>query len=105
SDTIHSLTSQETLTLSGGSLKVTGTVQGAGSISLAGGTLDSAIVQQVIHATTSGGTLSGVTLKGDATQPTLLDLNGYPVNVTVTGDLTLDNATLSLQNYGRSDFK
>ena len=47
-----------------------------------------------MSASSPGGTLSGVTLKGDPaqTQPVVLDLNGYPVNVTVTGDLTLEEA-------------
>ena len=106
SDTIHSLTSQETLVLSGGTLKVTGTIQGGGGITLSGGTLDTATVQQLITATTSGGILSGVTLKGDAaqTEPTLLNISGNPVNVGILGDLKLDNATINVQGLGRIDF-
>src|SRR5262249_28553634 len=38
------------------------------------------------------------------TQPVVLDLNGYPVSVTVPGDLTLDNATISIQGSSRIDF-
>ena len=104
-DTIHSLTSQEILALSGGTLKVTRAVQGAGTITLAGGTLDGAVVQQVIKGTTSGGTLSGVTLPGDPcqTQPTLLDLTAAGnANVSVVGGLTLNNATVSLGNSSGS---
>jgi hypothetical protein len=103
-DTIKSLTSQESLTLSGGTLTVTGTVQGSGSITMSGGTLGSATVQQLIKGTTSGGTLNNVKLQGDVTQPVLLDLNGFNVNVGVTGDLTLDNATARLQNWGEVFF-
>ncbi|MCB1964701.1 MAG: hypothetical protein KDI64_01260, partial [Candidatus Accumulibacter sp.] len=54
-----------------------------------------------------GGTLKDVTLQGDAAQsePTLLDLSGgYGVNVGVSGDLTLANATILLQNYGQLYF-
>jgi hypothetical protein len=48
-----------------------------------------------------------VTLQGDAAQsePTLLDVSGgYGVKVGVSGDLTLANATLLLQNYGQLNF-
>src|SRR6478736_2236593 len=103
-DTVHSLTSQESLTLSGGTLTVTGTVQGSGSITMSGGTLGSATVQQLMKGTTSGGTLNGVTLQGDATLPILLDLNGGSVFVGISGDLTLDNATVNIQSQGRLDF-
>ena len=104
-DTIRSLTSQEIVTLSGGTLKVTGAVQGAGTITLAGGTLADAVVQQVIMATTAGGTLSGVTLTGDPvqTQPTLLDLTAVAgANVSVAGGLTLNNTTVALGNSSGS---
>jgi hypothetical protein len=58
-------------------------------------------------ATNLGGTLADVTLQGDAAQsaPTLLDVSGgYGVKVGVSGDLTLANATLLLQNYGQLNF-
>src|SRR5207249_4460838 len=74
----------------------------AGGITLAGGTLEGAIVQQRITATTLGGTLNGVTLKGDAgqTQPTLMDIIGGARHVDVIGDLTLDNASINIQGGG-----
>jgi hypothetical protein len=59
SDIIQSLTSQEILALSGGTLQVSGSVQGTGSITMAGGTLVGGNVQQLITGTSSGGTLSG----------------------------------------------
>src|SRR5256885_6499516 len=98
-DTIRSLTSQELVTLSGGTLHVTA-VQGAGTVMLAGGTLEGATVQQgtLIKATSSGGTLSGVTLKGDPsqTQPVVLDVSGYPAGVAAVGGLKIDKSPINL---------
>jgi hypothetical protein len=104
----------------GGNINLVGTLNNVGSTlgltaatgswNLVGGTIQGGTVLASggakLVATTSGGTLNGVTLKGDAaqTQPVLLDVNGYTVYVNVAGDLTLDNATLNLQNYGRIDF-
>jgi hypothetical protein len=97
-----------------GTLNNTGSTLGltavTGSWNLLGGTIQGGTVTvsggAKLVPTTSGGTLSGVTLKGDAaqTQPVMLDVNGYTVYVSVAGDLTLDNATLNVQNYGRIDF-
>ena len=97
-DTVKSLVSNENLTLSGGSLTVTTTVQVAGTFTLSGGTLAGATVVTgtTLKGTTSGGTLSNVTLQGN------LDLTGAAnVRVNVSGGpLTLSNATVSLGDGG-----
>src|SRR5206468_1851492 len=74
-----------------------GTVQGGTILGTGGATL---------IATTGSGTLSGVTLKGDASQvqPVVLDVSNNGVNVTVSGDLTLDNATINMQGIANVSF-
>ncbi len=89
-DTVKSLTNDAGVTLSGGSLIVSGQVQGAGSLTLAGGTLGGATVDagMTINVANAGGTLSGVTLGGS------LDLNSTSPTVTVTGGLTLSGGSV-----------
>ncbi len=97
-DAVRSLTSQADVTLSGGSLIVTGQVQGPGDLTLAGGSLGGATfdVGTTIAVANAGGTLSGVTLGGR------LDLNSSTPTVTVTGGLTLSGGTVVFEpsTYG-----
>ncbi|MBL8483215.1 MAG: DUF4347 domain-containing protein, partial [Rhodocyclaceae bacterium] len=109
-----------TFTRSGGTLNLTGTLDNSGasftlgnntgSLNLVGGTILGGTVVgsqgAKLLGTGTGGTLNAVTLQGGAgeTLPTVLDVTGYPTNVGITGSLTLANATVNLQNYGRLDF-
>ncbi len=97
-DTVSSLMNDANVTLAGGSLVVTGQVQGSGTLTLAGGTLGSATVDAgtTVNATNSGGTLSGVTLGGT------LDLNSSTPTVTVQSGLTLSGGSIEFgaTSYG-----
>ena len=86
-----------TVILAGGTLTVTGDMQVNNTFTLAGGTLANATVLagtggQMLACTSSGGTLSGVTLAGN------LDLASNDATVYVVGGLTLNNATVYLGN-------
>jgi hypothetical protein len=95
-DTVKSLTLNDPLSLTGGTLTVTGTVQG-GDLGLVGGTLSQATVlasTNLAVATPNAGTLNDVTLSG-------LTLNwalraGVTAGLTVTDGLTLQNATVNV---------
>ncbi len=92
SDTVHSLTADRPLILSGGTLTVAGSVRAGSPISLSGGTLSKAIVAigTTLTGSSSGGTLDQVTLNGN------LDLAGVPeATAVITGGLTL-NGTVTL---------
>src|SRR5262249_41024766 len=105
---------------SGGTINLVGTLTNTGSTltldathgswNLAGGTIQGGTISATggaeLIATSSGGTLSGVTLHGDVaqTQPVVLGIGGYPANVTVAGDLTLDNATVNVQGSSALSF-
>jgi hypothetical protein len=106
---------------SGGTVNLKGTLDNTGgtlaldaatgSWNLAGGTIQGGTVSATggakLVATNLGGTLTDVTLQGDAAQsePTLLDVGGgYGVNVGISGDLMLANAMIVLQNYGQLSF-
>jgi urease beta subunit len=109
---VKSLTTSRPISvLSGATLQVTTSIVLNRSLTLAGGTIQGGTVSATgsakLVATNLGGTLADVTLQGDAAQsePTLLDVSGgYGVKVGVSGDLTLANATLLLQNYGQLNF-
>jgi hypothetical protein len=83
-----------TLSLTAGTLDVSGAVSGAGAFVLSGGTLAHANVSLgITFTTTSGSTLSGVTLSANQ------DLASASGTATVTSGLTLaNNAVISLGN-------
>src|SRR5262249_335927 len=90
--------SRNPLTLTGGTLRVTGTVEVDNTFKLDGGTLAGATVVpgsggQVFTVTARGGTLDGGILATDVNLSNSADLNG------VNG-LTLDHATATLQSTG-----
>ena len=104
SSTIHSLDDQDAFVLSGGTLTASTTLQVKGSFSLAGGTLSSAdvLASTTIQATTSGGTLDGVTLEGNLNLTALLSSS-----VTILNGLTLDGFVQvgsGSSRYGYLDF-
>src|SRR5262245_9881471 len=70
-DTVASITSTESLTLTGGILQPAGTVQVSGAFSLSTGTLRGGTVAAgtTLVAGSSVGVLDGVTLAGDMTAP------------------------------------
>ena len=96
-DTVKSLTSRANVTLSGGTLALTGDVQVTGTFNLAGGTLAGASVDTgtTLNVTNAGGTLSGVTLGGT------LNLSSTSPTVNVTGGLTLSGGGIV---FGASNF-
>jgi hypothetical protein len=101
--TIQSLTSNESLTLSGGALTVTGAVQVSATFTLSGATLagTTVLAGTTIKASGAGGTLDGVTLNGD------LDLTARGSRVAVKNGLTL-NGTATLggaSSYAELDFQ
>jgi hypothetical protein len=66
---VNSITLAERLTLTGGSLQVTGSVaggnvSGSGVVQLSSGTLRTAVLAATTQLVTAGGTLSGVTVNG-----------------------------------------
>ncbi len=89
---INSLTSQDPLVLSGGTLSVTSTVQVNNTFQLSGGTLSGAtiVAGTTLEGTGTGGTLDGVTLDGGLDMSTL-----NAAEVTVVDGLTL-NGTVTL---------
>ena len=102
SATVNSLTSFEPLTLSGGTLTINGNVQVNNTFTLAGGTLANATVLagtagQGLTCTSSGGTLSGVTLDGN------LDVTASNAAVGITNGLTL-NGTATIGGNGGNGF-
>src|SRR5262245_20907545 len=94
SHTVKSLTINDPLTLSGGTLTVAETLeaQSGNAISLAGGTLANATITAgtAILATTTRGFLSGVTLGGT------LDVTANAAAVTVRDGLTLDDGLIKI---------
>ena len=91
---IRSLSSNARLTITGGTLTIDETVQVNNTFTLAGGTLKDATVLkgtggQGIIASSSGGTLDGVTANSD------LDLTANSTGVTIVNGLTL-NGTATL---------
>ena len=102
---VRSITSEEALVLSGGTLTVSNTVQVNNTFTLSGGTLRSATVLPATNGARlvvgANGTLDGVTVNGD------LDLTGNAVSATVTNGLVL-NGTARLGNtnsgYGALSF-
>jgi fibronectin-binding autotransporter adhesin len=94
-DPAQSITiSDGTLSLTAGTLDVAGTLSGAGTFILSGGTLAHANVSLgITFTTTTGSTLSGVTLSNNQ------DMASASGTATVTGGLTLaNNAVISLGN-------
>ena len=92
-DAILSLTTSKPLTLSGGTVAISGTLLSTSTVSLAGGTLAGATILggTTLTATTSGGTLDGVTLGG------VLDLtSALAVSVSVVHDLTLSGGSINI---------
>jgi hypothetical protein len=87
--------SSGTLDLTGGTLRVSGTLAGDGAFRLRGGTLANANVAMGITFTNSG-TLSGVTLSADQ------DLAAATSSVTLTNGLSLDSASILLGNAAGS---
>ncbi len=87
-DFVNSLTSQDPITLSGGSLSIAITASLSASLTLEGGTINGGTIDLsgggTLVGTSSGGTLAGVTLDGT------LDMTAYDATVTVTDGLTLD---------------
>ncbi len=106
-DEVNSVTSDDPIVLSAGSVSIAAASTFSDTVTLSGGTLSGGPISLTDGATLvgtgSGGTLAGVTLDGT------LDLatnNG--ANVTITGGLTL-NGTIDLGNtsvstYGRLNF-
>src|SRR4026207_430863 len=95
---VKSIQCHESFVLSGGSLAVSNTVQVNNTFTLSGGTLARATLLQGtngqgIRATSSGGTLDGVTLNAD------LDLTSNGVAVSVVNGLTL-NGTATIGAAG-----
>ena len=93
--TVFSIVSAEVLTVSGGTLDVTSTVQVSNAFNLAGGILKNARVvpglgNEGLTVTSADGTLDGVTLAAD----TELEEGAQ---VTVLKDLILDGATVTLE--------
>jgi hypothetical protein len=87
---IHSLSSQDAVVLSGGTLTVIGSLQDSANVRLSGGTLSSAhVLAGTSIVASSSGTLDGVTVDGD------LDVASHGGTVTVTHGLTL-NGTAAL---------
>jgi hypothetical protein len=97
--TIQSLVSDNPLTITGGTLAVTGSIQVNNTFALAGGTLSGGVIQpgtggQGLTLTSQGGTLDGVTTAADLA--TSSGANG--ANAYVTNGLTLQKATVRLGN-------
>ena len=88
--------STASITLSGGTLSVTSTLQiSSGSVlTLKGGTLANATVTSgtTVVATNSGGTLAGVTIAAGATLDATQNITGTRDYAVVTGGLTLNGA-------------
>jgi YD repeat-containing protein len=84
-DTVKSITAAVPITLSGGTLKVSGGLSDTSSVSLAGGTLANANVQTGTTLQGAGGALDGVTL---GTGSTLVMPGGQ--SVAVSDGLTVD---------------
>jgi RHS repeat-associated protein len=111
SDTVKSLTANDAIGLSGGTLTVTGSlqVQNGNTFSLSGGTLASATVTtsgggQLI-ATSSGCTLNGVTLGGTVNGNPEPGAMTVPGGVSVTGGLTLaNNSVIQVGDASHSGF-
>ncbi len=104
SDTVNSVTSDDPITLSSGSLSIATTSTFSANVTLSGGTLGGPITMSngATLVGTSAGTLAGVTLNGT------LDLapnsDNWPpaiATVTITGGLTL-NGTIDLGNASGS---
>ncbi len=106
-DTIHSLTANDPVVLSGGTLTVAGTLQeqNSNTFILQGGTLTGAtVVGSTLTGTSTSSTLTGITL-----QNSTLDLQTNTSTETVSGALLLNNSTIHLGNstgstYGRLFF-
>jgi type VI protein secretion system component Hcp len=97
-DTVSSLTASDPITLSAGTLNVTGTFSNSSAVALSGGTLGQATVAAgtTINATADS-TLTAVTLAGT------LSVNGG-ATVTVNQGLTLNNGTVQLNGYNVFNF-
>ncbi len=105
---IQSLDSARPLTLAAGATLQADSLQISQNLTLSGGVLKGATVTvsqgAKIVATSAGGTLDGVTLAGDATLPSALEVSGYNASVQIKNDLTLNSATVGIGAYGRLDF-
>lgn len=102
SASVASLTSAESLTLSGGTLGVTGVVQVSGAFRLSGGTLSGGTLAAgtTLALTAYGGKLAGgVTVAAGATVDATQNVSGSTPYADVTGGLTLNGAL----NLGKSD--
>ncbi len=99
SDSVDSITSQDPLDLSGGSLSIGTMATLNASLTLDGGTVSGGPINlsngATLVGTDNGGTLSGVTLDGT------LDLATNSSHVTITNGLTLDG-TIDLGNASGS---
>ena len=100
--TIHSLKSEAAIQITGGTFSVAATVTVDNTFTLAGGTLANATVLagtagQGLTCTSSGGTLSGVTLDGN------LDVTASNAAVGITNGLTL-NGTATIGGNGGNGF-
>ncbi len=87
-DAVDSITSQDPITLSAGSLAVATSAALGASLTLSGGTINGGTIDltdgAALIGTSLGGTLNGVTLDGD------LDLTANGAGLTITDGLTLD---------------
>jgi RHS repeat-associated protein len=91
-DTIKSLTAGDPLTLSGGTLSVSGNLSNSSPITLSGGTLTNAtVLSGTLLTATGNSTLDGVTLGGD------LEINAGIV-VTAVNGLTLQDGKVGLNS-------
>ena len=98
-DSVQSITSYANLTLSGGTLSVSGNLQttSGANLLLEGGTLTNATILagtggSRIELSNSGGTLAGVTIAAGATLDATQNINGSQDYAYVTGGLTLNGA-------------
>jgi YD repeat-containing protein len=108
SDTVHSVTSGTKLTLTAGTLNVTGNVQmsSGATFILQGGTLSNATVAagSTLTLTGSGGTLAGVTIASGATVDGTQNIGSVAAYAFVTSGLavngTVDLGSASGSTYG-----
>ena len=109
---INSLAGSERLVVSGGVLEVAGSVQIDNDFLLSGGTIRSATILlgaggQPLQATSSGGTLDGVTLDdgdADAANVVLDASRSGTIRVTVRNGLSLDNGSRAILSYDDAIF-
>jgi hypothetical protein len=93
-DVVQSVTASDPITLSGGTLSVTGMFSDSSAVTLSGGTLANATVQTgtVLSASGAESTMSNVTLAGT------LNLSGFGSAVSIVNNLTLASGLVETTN-------